>query len=318
MSGKIFVSYRRGDTDGIAGRLYDRLVETFGRDNLFMDVVKLSPGIDFVTHLNKQLARCDTFLAIIGPKWSKVKDKAGKRRLHRPDDWVAIEVGAALGRGIRVIPVLVDGAKMPKTRELPNSLKALARLQYIEVRNAHFGRDVEELVSTLQKEVGDEEVPSRGWPVRVAAVTAVVLPLLVVGGYAIFWNSPRPVQPTPTATKDENPQPGLTSSERYGIHLITSTDFQVAEQNAIEAKSIAPSGSKILLYKRKKGWWATVVVYSNNLNASADLPRFQKKNTDWADAQVVTLGNWCPKATEYELVRTSSQGGSVKALDCHQ
>jgi hypothetical protein len=120
-----------------------------------------------------------------------------------------------------------------------------------------------------------------------------------------------------TAPADQTPQPGLSPSERYGIHLITSTDFKVAEENATKAKLVAPPGSKILLYKRKNSWWATVVIYSNNSTASADLSQYTKNN-DWVGAQVVTLASWCPNATQYELMRSTADGGSLSALDCHQ
>ena len=81
MAGKIFINYRRDDSIGMAGRLHDRLVQTFGRDKLFMDVDHIPAGADFVAHLNNQVAECDVVLAIIGPNWLRAKDKAGQRRL---------------------------------------------------------------------------------------------------------------------------------------------------------------------------------------------------------------------------------------------
>jgi hypothetical protein len=111
----------------MAGRLHDRLAQTFGRDKLFMDVDHIPAGTDFVAHLNSQVAECDVVLVVIGPNWLGVKDESGGRRLDNPDDFVAIEIAAALARDIRVIPVLVDGARMPKASELPDSLKPLAR-----------------------------------------------------------------------------------------------------------------------------------------------------------------------------------------------
>ena len=124
MAGKIFINYRRDDSIGMAGRLHDRLAQTFGRDKLFMDVDHIPAGADFVAHLNSQVAACEVVLVVIGRNWLRAKDKAGQRRLHQSDDFVAIEIAAALARNIRVIPVLVDGARMPKESELPDSLKA--------------------------------------------------------------------------------------------------------------------------------------------------------------------------------------------------
>src|ERR1700746_2449154 len=116
MVARIFINYRREDSTATAGRLHDRLGQSFGRKTLFMDVDHIPPGVDFVTHLNDQVAACDVLLAIIGPNW-----------LDAPDDFVAIEIAAALARDIRVIPVLVDGARMPKVSDLPKSLKPLVR-----------------------------------------------------------------------------------------------------------------------------------------------------------------------------------------------
>ena len=107
-----------------AGRLHDRLAQTFGRKNLFMDVDHIPAGVDFVEYLPSQVAACDVFLAVIGPNWLDAKDDDGRRRFDNPDDFVMIEIAAALARNIRVIPVLVDGARTPKADKLPELNKA--------------------------------------------------------------------------------------------------------------------------------------------------------------------------------------------------
>src|SRR6476646_9534767 len=156
MAAEIFVNYRREDSIGIAGRLHDRLAHEFGHHKLFMDVDNNIPhGEDFADNLNSQVAACHTMLVIIGPNWLKVKDKSGQPRIQQPDDFVAIEIAAALARDIRVIPVLVEGARMPKASELPHSLKPLARRQPFEVRDSHFGQDTETLVARMRKVLGD-------------------------------------------------------------------------------------------------------------------------------------------------------------------
>src|SRR5262245_15565931 len=140
MVARIFINYRRDDSTATAGRLHDRLAQSFGRNNLFMDVDHIPPGVDFVNHLNRQVAACDVFVAVIGPNWLDVGNEKGERRLDAPDNFVTIEIAAALVRDIRVIPVLVDGARMPKVGDLPESLKPLARRQAIDLRHTHFGR----------------------------------------------------------------------------------------------------------------------------------------------------------------------------------
>ena len=152
-----------------------------------MDVDQIPPGIDFVAHLNSQVAACNVLLVVIGPHWLNVKNEAGERRLHQPDDFVAIEIAAALARDIRVIPVLVDGAIIPKASELPDSLKPLVRRQAIDLRQAHFGRDSEALIERLREALGDKAGLGR-WRVRALASAAAIAALLLigVGGYVFF------------------------------------------------------------------------------------------------------------------------------------
>ena len=147
----IFVNYRRDDSRAIAGRLHDRLAQAFGRKNVFMDVDNIPPGVDFVSHLNNHVATCEVFLAVIGPNWLYAKNEDGDRRIHTPEDFVAVEIAAALARDIRVIPVLVDGTRMPKVGDLPEVLKPLVRRQAIELRHDQFGRDAEALIGRIRE-----------------------------------------------------------------------------------------------------------------------------------------------------------------------
>jgi tetratricopeptide (TPR) repeat protein len=188
MAGKIFINYRRDDSIGMAGRLHDRLAHTFGRARLFMDVDHIPAGTDFVAHLNSQVAECEVILVVIGPNWLGVKDENGGRRLDDPDDFVAIEIAGALARDIRVIPVLVDGARMPKASELPDSLKPLARRHAVDVRHAHFGHDAEALVARMREVLCDHAAGPGRWRVRAAIGAAAVAVLLLVGwgGFAFF------------------------------------------------------------------------------------------------------------------------------------
>jgi hypothetical protein len=162
MTGRIFINYRRDDSPGTAGRVRDRLADEFGPNNLFMDIDNIPAGVDFAGYLNSQVAMCDAFLAIIGPNWLNAKDENGHRRLDNPDDFVSVEIAAALGRDIRVIPVTIDGARLPKADELPDPLKPLVRRQAVELRNAHFYRDAQELT----EKVRDALKIDRAWPNR--------------------------------------------------------------------------------------------------------------------------------------------------------
>jgi len=154
MSGKIFINYRRDDSIAIAGRLRDRLAEIFGPDNLFMDVDNIPVGINFDEYLKSQVGQCDAMLSVIGPNWLNAKDETDQRRLDKTDDFVAIEIAAALAREILIVPVLVDGTHMPKASELPASLKPLALRNAIQVRNTNFGSDAEVLIAKICEVLG--------------------------------------------------------------------------------------------------------------------------------------------------------------------
>ena len=218
MQGKIFISYRRDDSIGTAGRLNDRLVQTFGRQNVFMDVDQIPAGVDFERHLNVQVTECDVFLAVIGPTWLNSKDGDGRRRLDNPEDFVRVEILAALARDIRVIPVLVDGAEMPRPNELPEVLKPLTRRNAVEVRNVQFGTDVERLIGKVREALsGGRSVRPMRWPIAAASAVA----LLLAGGIGLYqldqhvWKwlprgngDPPKVNPTPgsvSKTADRNP-----------------------------------------------------------------------------------------------------------------
>jgi hypothetical protein len=149
---KLFICYRRDDSAGYAGRLYDRLESEFGSDHLVMDVDSIPLGANFAKVLDDEVAKCDLLLAIIGPGWLEARDEEGKRRLENPQDFVRIEIGTALKRGIPVIPVLLEGTRIPKADQLPDDLKELALRNGLNVRHASFSEDMERLIRGLKRE----------------------------------------------------------------------------------------------------------------------------------------------------------------------
>lgn len=155
MTTKVFISYRRDDSAGHAGRVHDRLEREFGRDLLFMDVDAIPLGADFVDVLGAEVAKCDVLLAIIGPNWLNAKDASGKRRLEDENDFVRIEIAQALQRGIPVIPILLDGTSVPSSEQLPADMKSLSRRNGLDVRHASFHADMDKLVRSLQDERSD-------------------------------------------------------------------------------------------------------------------------------------------------------------------
>jgi hypothetical protein len=150
----IFISYRREDSSGHAGRIYDRLAVSFGRKDIFRDIDHIRYGEDFIEAINKAVGSCKALIVIIGPQWLTIKDKQGQRRLEKPYDFVRIEIESALSMGIPIFPVLVGGASMPDADILPSGISGIARIQAIEVSESRFDYDVECLVKELEPKVG--------------------------------------------------------------------------------------------------------------------------------------------------------------------
>jgi hypothetical protein len=146
----IMISYRREDSLGHAGRLYDHLARHFGKATVFMDVDDIEPGLDFVEVLQQTVSSCDALVAVIGKQWLTAIDEEGRSRLDNPGDLVRVEIGTALGRKVRVIPVLVAGARMPKVQELPTDLKPLSRRNALEISDVSFDEGVSRLIDVLE------------------------------------------------------------------------------------------------------------------------------------------------------------------------
>ena len=230
----IFLSYRRDDSSGYAGRLFDNLAERFGRERLFMDIETLEPGMDFVTGIDRAIESCGAVIAIIGPNWVRAQDSEGRRRLDNPHDFIRLEITSALTRGVRIIPVLVHHATMPPEHELPEPLHPLCRLQAYEISDNRWEFDVSRLADVLEPLIAEPEgnqttepldatdsagaastttVPgqdSGGVPTNRLAVAAALV--LAVGG-ATWWltqsspsreqspipvSEPKPSSPAPT------------------------------------------------------------------------------------------------------------------------
>jgi hypothetical protein len=154
MSGSIFISYRRQDSAGYAGRLFDRLTNHLKQAKIFMDIDTIELGVDFVQKIGEAVSSCDVLLAIIGPTWLTVTNANGQPRLNDPNDFVRIEVQTALQRNIRVIPILVNGASMPAENDLPQELAPLSRRNGMEIEHTSFDSDVNLLITKLEKMLG--------------------------------------------------------------------------------------------------------------------------------------------------------------------
>jgi TIR domain len=155
--GRIFISYRREDTAYPAGWLYDRLTDRFAKGQVFKDIDSIKLGDDFVAVITTAVGSCDVLLALIGHEWLTVTDEHGRRRLDDPDDFVRLEIEAALARNVRVIPILVEGARMPRAVELPPSLAGLVRRQALELSPSRFEFDTGRLLKVLDDTLAEAQ-----------------------------------------------------------------------------------------------------------------------------------------------------------------
>jgi glycerophosphoryl diester phosphodiesterase len=214
-AGRVFISYRRQDTAWPARQLYDVLVAELGADRVFKDVDNIEPGDDFVERIQSAVGSCEVLLALIGPQWLTVTDANGLRRLDDPQDFVRIEVETALTRDdVRVIPILVDNAKMPSPQELPSGLARLTRRQAVEINPVNFDtrRLLRVLNDTLRDARGDAAEPTaarRRTGLLVAVASSIVL-LLAVG--VAVWYFQRFMTADPQSSRSASSPPSITTA----------------------------------------------------------------------------------------------------------
>jgi hypothetical protein len=167
--GVIFISYRRDDTAPYAGRLYDRVSDRFGEERVFMDVDSIAIGLDFARVINEAVSASSVLLVLIGRNWLAATDSQGRRRIDNLDDFVRVEIETALKRDIRVVPVLVEGAGLPKATDLPPSLRSLAGRQAIELSHSGFGAEVTRLIAAVSQALEESMGPQ--WTAELTAST---------------------------------------------------------------------------------------------------------------------------------------------------
>ena len=225
----VFISYRREDAPGHAGRIFDRVRARFGADVVFMDVTAIDAGVDFVDAIDSAVGTCDVLLAVIGPQWSSAADRTGQRRLDSATDFVRLEIGGALKRNVRVVPVLVDGAQLPTAGDLPEELQPLLRRNAVELRDARWDADIEQLIASLERIVTKSdgplrlEAPPRGRQRWVAAIAVLALSATAAAVYgpracasppprSVVTTAPTTTAPAPTtATAPAAPRPSAAA-----------------------------------------------------------------------------------------------------------
>jgi hypothetical protein len=175
---RVFISYRRQDTSGYAGHLFESLRSQLPRGSrIFMDVDSIQGGSRFEQEIENAVGECSSFLALIGPGWSGVVDDDGNRRLDDPKDFVRREIEAAITNNVPIVPVLMNGARMPTRENVPPAIADLVERQAVEISDSHWAPDVDRLVATI---LGPESRRRRRR--LVIAIAAALAAVLVVAG----------------------------------------------------------------------------------------------------------------------------------------
>ena len=259
----IFISYRRDDSEGEAGRLFDDLTGAFGSNGVFMDVAGISPGIDFRKAIEDNVVSCGVLLAVIGQRWISMTDAAGKRRLEDPNDFVALEIASALKRDVPVIPVLVHEAKMPPVDQLPDSLKDLAYRNSVELTHTRWNSDCQLLIEALKayvkpttSEPGDPvhttvavqlppprpeaaPVPAAAVKSRTPLLVGAICAVLLVAGIVLYLVArPKPVRRVIAAA------PASSSTPAGAAPIGTAVSAAQNPPDALRGKWVSPTHRK--------------------------------------------------------------------------
>ena len=195
----VFISYRRDDAAAYAGRLYDGLRERYGEDHVFMDVDRIQPGENFAAVIERSVRSADVLLAVIGEQWLAVTNDAGQRRLDDPDDFVRLELKAALETGRRVIPVLVAGADMPAEAALPLPLRRLAGVQAVNISDERWDYDFDRLARSIDGAGKPAARRHWAWYAIAAGLAAIVVSIIVFKPQSARLFTPTPALRTAPA-----------------------------------------------------------------------------------------------------------------------
>jgi hypothetical protein len=148
---QLFLCYRRDDSQDATGRLYDRLVDRFGSEHVFMDIDNVPLGVNFITHITEQLRVCAAVLVVIGRSWANIVDDRGVRRLDDPADHVRVEIASALKQSLPVIPILVQDSTMPRVSDLPADIQELALHNALRLTTDYWRTGVSRLIRDLER-----------------------------------------------------------------------------------------------------------------------------------------------------------------------
>ncbi len=273
---RLFLSYRRDDSAGRAGRLFDGLTQRLGPGQVFQDVEAIKPGLDFERAVADSLESADASVVVIGPEWATVTDPGGARRLDRDDDFVRLEVGVALRSERPVVPVLVGGAKMPRAEELPEELRPLLKRQAFTVRDNVWNGDVDVLVRDLRSQLA--EPPRRR---RRSLVAAVMLLVATAGAVAAVLLWPQPDDPGggaattaatdgPEATAAAGVVPPCTVVDRDTLTALDLAPEATGVYTLTDGRLVTYTATGVAAQERQDGWRVLADVEVSNDTTAAE------------------------------------------------
>ena len=282
----IFISYRREDTEGHAGRLFRDLAERFGKELVFMDVTGIEPGRDFRRVIEQQVASCGVLLALIGKDWLTVADAEGRRRLDDPLDFVRLETASALKRDIPVVPVLVHGARIPRPEQLPEDLRELAYRNSVELTHARWESDVQVMIKALLPYV---DAPPGGLPIappsppslpserskpwwRIAGMAAALVVTLGAASYFVFDKGEKP-----TEFKTAPDRPARENAESDTASKRLTAEKAAADRAARETAESEDISRRVAAEKAKS---AADRIAQQKAEASAKAARVEAERTE--------------------------------------
>jgi hypothetical protein len=302
---KVLISYRREDSAGYAGRLYDSLAERFGRDQVFIDIDAIEPGVDFTEVIAREVSSSDVVLVVIGPRWLSADDGRGGRRLDNPEDYHRLEVEAALERNIRVIPILVADAHMPGRDELPESIQKLAYRNALEMTDARWGYDAGRLIGALDR-VAEAKAPEPEPEPEPVAPPPAAAPPPVPAAETGMWFPPPDAAPPPAyapnlaAIAGPAPAPKPPRSVRLfgvstligavliGIAPFLAWDTYFGDSGAEDgmwplwvAAAFLAASAGLVLVRRRAGLWVSLAMFAVAGSAMGYVARAMTRNSDF-------------------------------------
>jgi CHASE2 domain-containing sensor protein len=190
MGGKrlnVFMSYRRAESPGHSGRIFDRLRAALPDADVFMDVESIEPGTDWRERLSERIRAADVVLVLIGKDWCSLTDANGVRRLHDPHDVTRWEIESALAQGKRVVPILLDDAAPLRADELPPSIGAIAELQAMRIRHDAFDAGMEQLIARLTGRRLRDEAEHSAARLRIEQAKRWLIPAIALAVVLLAW-----------------------------------------------------------------------------------------------------------------------------------